>query len=173
LTLGDKKSDADAKEMMCKIIHDKAIHKLCTDNNLMITSISEQIYGSNGGCIGQNFSCKDISISLRYNCNTFLEYFDVIAILIHELVHHSRREHDENFKNLEHIYRVQYIANARATGEFPSWIPIKFPESTGARLMISRPRNKSVLYFYTQYLLFPVCGMIMIYAVAKSVAKYK
>ena len=89
----------------------------------MIASISEQIYGSNGGCIGQNFNCDNISISLRYDCNTFLEYFEVIALLIHELVHHSWHEHDENFKNLEHKYRIQYIANARVTGQFASWIP--------------------------------------------------
>jgi len=75
LTLGDRNSDTKAKDMLCKIIHDKAIKKICRDNSLMLSSISEQIYGSNGGCIGQNFNCDNISISLRHDCNTFFRIF--------------------------------------------------------------------------------------------------
>ena len=172
LTLGDINSDVQAKEMLCKIIHDQAIKKLCKDNSLMITSISEQIYGSNG-CIGTNYNCDKISISLRYNCNTFLKYFDIIAILIHELVHHSCHEHDENFKKLERVYRTQYIANARVTGQFASWIPIEFPESTGSGLMIGHStHNKPTSRFYVKYLLVSVCSAVTIYVIYKKIETY-
>jgi len=84
--------------------------------------------------------------------------------------------HDANFKNLEHKYRVQYIANARVTGQCASWIPIEFPKSTRSGLIIGHSRNnkdnKSTLRFYTQYLLLFACGIMAARAIFKNSEKY-
>jgi hypothetical protein len=143
LTLGNKNSDNTAKELLCKIIHDKAINKLCKKYGLMVTTISEHMYIGSDNCIGLNINCSDISITLRYDNNTFLDYFEIIAIIIHELVHHSNQFHNENFKKLENEYRATYISYARTTGQVPSWTPIEFPKSSGSGLAI----GKTVSYF--------------------------
>lgn len=124
-------TNKEAKNLLCQIINDKAIDKICLEHSLMIDCLHEMEFQGNNKCIGMNKNKNKIYISLRNNKGKFLHYTDIIAVLLHELVHHTYSEHNSDFINIEKKYRKKYIKYARNTGTIPPWIDIKFPNSSG------------------------------------------
>jgi hypothetical protein len=128
---------SDTKGLLCRLVNDKAIKKLCQDASLMISLLTEQTYDTESKCLGLNENAKNIFVVLKDTDGNILPYTDIIAIILHELVHHTHFDHDENFIELEKTYREKYIKYARQTGQIPSWIEIVFPESTGSSLKLN------------------------------------
>lgn len=128
---------SDTKALLCRLVNDKALKMLCRDTSLMVDLLTEQTYDTQSRCLGLNEDAKNIYIVLKDTDDNKLPYTDIIAIILHELVHHTYREHDEDFIELEKTYREKYIKYAQQTGLFPSWTKIEFPESTGATLKLN------------------------------------
>lgn len=132
------KTNDIAKRVICKIMNDKAVKKLCKEYSLMVDKLCEMEIKGQSKCLGKNKNGSKIYIVLRNEKGKFLSYTDIIAILLHELVHHTYKKHDSNFIERERLYRDKYVKYARNTGTIPPWIKIKFPISTGKYTMMDK-----------------------------------
>lgn len=136
----------ETKGILCRLINDKALKRLCQKRSLMVDLLTEQTYIKSTRCLGLNENAKNIYVVLRSLTGKILPYTDVVAIILHELVHHTHHDHGDDFKRLEQIYRKDYIRYARQTGTIPSWEKIEFPNSTGPTIAIKgfgSPVNRS------------------------------
>lgn len=137
-------TNKDAKKLMCKIMNDLAIKRLCEKRSIMVDKLHEMPFANKDTCLGLNKDAKDIYIVLRNKKGEFLSYTDIIAILLHELVHHTYAQHNHAFKLLETRYREEYVKYARNTGTIPPWIKITYPKSLGKYILVDESNfNKS------------------------------
>jgi hypothetical protein len=121
------------KSLMCKLVNDQGIYSICKKHSLIVSEIKEIEYDPSLRCIGINENGNTISIVMKT-----LAYSELIAIVIHELVHHSVKPHDDKFKALENQYRKEYT---QFTGMLDN-----FPISNGATIRLSNRMggNRSV-----------------------------
>ena len=83
-------SNNKTKELLCKIINDKAINKICKDHSLIVDTLNEMEYNKSEKCLGKNKNKNKIFITLRNQNGKFLNYTDIISIILHELAHYTQ-----------------------------------------------------------------------------------
>lgn len=156
----DYNKDQIVKELLCRIINDQSLNKLCSGEHIFMNRIYEIHFNNkNISCFGYNkYNGKEIGTLLTINGN-ILEYYDIIAIIIHQLVHCSYSEHNSQFLYMERKYREFYIWHVINYGILNTLNYNIFPISTWNGLHIAHKyinfnqKDSWSIYYYTSILI--------------------
>lgn len=135
--------DNDVKEMLCQIINDRAINKICECDGLTIEVLEEIYYDKQNSVLGTNHNYNEkIQMVIKHN-DKILNYNELISILIHELVHTKYRDHGTDFIEYEKELRNKYMKYVDEFYMIKPWEPkFEFCTSLGAHIKIKTIDNE-------------------------------
>ena len=127
----------DSKEILCRLINDKAVNKICEGDGLTIEQLEEINYEQQNKAVGYNFDYnKKIQLVVKYN-DKLLQYNELISILLHEITHSKYRDHGKEFISYEKSLREKYVKYSRECGLTKVWdSDFEFSTSLGTHIVI-------------------------------------
>jgi len=96
-TTGNPELDNQVKELLCRLVNDRALDSICRKYGIMIDKIEEIPFYNPMHCLGYNQG-KGIKIAVVLRMmGEILDYEDAIGVILHEFTHCFHDEHYREF----------------------------------------------------------------------------